>query len=137
MGLRRRAREAALKILYQIEMSGYPFEECIETYWNNLGENQDVKEFSTFLVRGIHRFLSEIDEKIKETAKNWSIERMHKVDLSILRMAIFEIFYTNETPYKVVINEAIELAKKYGTDDSYAFINAILDKLSKSLNKKE
>jgi N utilization substance protein B len=137
MGLRRRAREAALKILYQIEMSGYPFEECIETYWNNLGENQDVKEFSTFLVRGIHRFLSEIDEKIKKTAKNWSIERMHKVDLSILRMAIFEIFYTNETPYKVVINEAIELAKKYGTDDSYAFINAILDKLSKSLNKKE
>jgi len=137
MGLRRRAREAALKILYQIEMSGYTSEECIETYWNDLEENQDIKEFSSFLVRGVHSLLPEIDEKIKKTAKNWLLERMHKVDLSILRMAIFEMFYTNETPYKVVINEAIELAKKYGTDESHAFVNGILDKLSKTLKKKE
>lgn len=137
MGLRRRAREAALKMLYQIQMSGYSSEECIESYWNTLGENQDIKDFSTYLVRGVCNLLPEIDKKIESAVKNWKLERIHKVDLSILRIAIFEMFYTTEIPYKVAINEAIELAKKYGTERSPAFINGILNKLAEKLDKKD
>jgi len=133
MGLRRRAREAALKILYQIEMSGYSSEECIDSYWNTLGDSQDIKEFTNFLVRGVNDFLASIDEKISQNSINWKIDRMHKVDLSILRLAVFEMFYTTDTPYKVVINEAIELAKKYGTDSSPAFVNGILNKIAQTL----
>ncbi|MCX7770471.1 MAG: transcription antitermination factor NusB [Proteobacteria bacterium] len=137
MGLRRRAREAALKILYQIEMSGYSAEECIDSYWNTLGDNQDIKDFTNFLVRGVNSFLSTIDDKINKTSVNWKIDRMHKVDLSILRLAVFEMFYTTETPYKVIINEAVELAKKYGTDNSPSFINGILDKIAEQYKKNE
>lgn len=137
MGLRRKAREAALKILYQIEMSGYDSEECIDSYWNTLGDNQDIKEFTNFLVRGVYSFLSAIDEKINETSINWKIDRMHKVDLSILRLAVFEMFYTNDTPYKVAINEAIELAKKYGTDNSPSFVNGVLNKMAEPLMNNE
>lgn len=137
MGLRRKAREAALKILYQIEMSGYNSEECIDSYWNTLGDNQDIKEFTNFLVRGVYGFLSSIDEKINQSSINWKIERMHKVDLSILRLAVFEMFYTNDTPYKVVINEAIELAKKYGTENSSSFVNGVLNKIAETLIKHE
>lgn len=137
MGLRRKAREAALKILYQIEMSGYNLEECIDSYWNTLGDNQDIKEFTNFLVRGVYSFLTSIDEKINQSSINWKIERMHKVDLSILRLAVFEMFYTNDTPYKVVINEAIELAKKYGTENSSSFVNGVLNKIAETLIKHE
>ncbi len=137
MGLRRRAREAALKILYQIEMSGYNPEECMDSYWSTLGDSQEIREFTNFLVRGVSDFLTSIDEKIKKSSINWRIDRIHKVDLSILRLAVFEMFYTQETPYRVVINEAIELAKKYGTDNSPSFINGILNNIAQTLVNNE
>lgn len=137
MGFRRRSREAALKIIYQKEMTGYETEDCIKSYWEDLGEKEEIKDFCNFLVRGVFNMLPAIDEKIRNTASNWKIERMHKVDLSILRMAVFEMFYTSDTPYKVIINEAIELAKKYGTENSSAFVNGILNKLAQEVKIKD
>lgn len=135
MGVRRKAREAALKMLYQREMSGYDIEECIKLYWSNLNDVEEIREFANFLVRGVCQNLDKIDEKIKATSTNWSINRMHKVDLCILRMALFEMLFCPDIPLKVSINEAIELAKKFSNDEAKSFINGILGKVALELKK--
>lgn len=136
MGLRRRAREAAIKIIYQVEMSGYAPDECIKTYWENNNEGEDIREFANFLARGVLVHLKDIDENIERISSNWPVKRMHKVDLNILRLAVFEMFYTTGIPNKVTINEAIELAKKFGTEESKTFVNGILGKLLEEIKEK-
>lgn len=135
MGLRRRGREAALKIIYQREMSGYDIEECIKLYWENLSDAEEIKEFSNYLARGVVNNLDKIDNKISLISSNWSISRMHKVDLCILRLAIFEMLFCFDIPLKVTINEAIELAKKFSSDDARSFVNGILGKIADDLRK--
>ncbi len=126
---RRLARENAVKMLYQIEMSGYKPEDCINVYWDAEREDkEEVKSYSNYIVRGVIANIDEIDDKIEKLSKSWALDRMHKVDKAILRLAAYELLYSKDVPYKVAINEAIELAKKFGTDDSKAFINGILDK---------
>lgn len=126
---RRRARENAIKILYQIEMSGYSPEDCIKMFWeSHTEEKDDIKNYSNYIVRGVISNLTDMDEKIQSLSENWRLERMHKVDKAILRLGAFELLFSQDVPYRVAIDEAIELAKKFGTDDSKAFINGILDK---------
>jgi N utilization substance protein B len=134
MGLRRRSREAAIKIIYQVEMSGYPPEDCLKMYWENNNEGEGIKEFANFLVRGVFAHLDDIDQKVGKISSNWPIKRMHKVDLNILRLAVFEMYYTQGIPHKVSINEAIELAKKFGTEESKTFVNGILGRLFDNIN---
>lgn len=135
MGIRRRSREAALKMIYQREMTGYDIEECIKLYWENLGDIDDVKEFSNFLARGVVTNLDKIDTFISKFSNNWTIDRMHKVDLSILRLAVFEMLFCQDIPLKVSINEAIELAKKFSSDNAKSFVNGLLGKIAEDLKK--
>ncbi len=135
---RRLARENAVKILYQIEMSGYSPEDCINVYWESEKEEKDdVKSYSNHIVRGVISNLTDIDLKIQKLSKNWALDRMHKVDKAILRLAAYELLYSADVPYKVAINEAVELAKKFGTEDSKAFINGILDRFYQSYVQKK
>lgn len=133
MGLRRRGREAALKIIYQRDMSGYDIEECIKLYWENLSDVEEIKEFANYLARGVVGNIVKIDSLISSVSSNWSISRMHKVDLCILRLATFEMIFCMDIPLKVTINEAIELAKKFSSDDAKAFVNGILGKIAEDL----
>ena len=127
---RRKARECALKILYMYEMRQENIEAIIDEFWKESPEkNEEVKEFATILAKGAVNNIKIIDKKISEVALNWQIERMSTIDRNILRIGSFEIMFLPEIPPAVSINEAIELAKKYGTEDSPKFVNGILHKI--------
>lgn len=129
MGTRRKAREVALQVLFQIDVSQVDVDEGVELFWNNFEAPENVREFSTHLIKGTHNRLLEIDELIKSCSENWSLDRMSKVDKSILRLAVFELVYCGDIPPKVTLNEAIDLGKYYGSENSGSFINGILDAL--------
>ncbi len=151
---RRIGREYALKMLFALqldkEQSGP--NQLLETFWNNfrfaddaLGEPLDILEaplttaaklYTEKIVTGVVEFRAVIDKELTETAKNWSVARMAPVDLSILRIGTYELLYCPDVPVPVVIDEAIEIAKRYGTKESPAFINGLLDKIAKNLIKK-
>lgn len=129
---RRRAREYALQILFQLELSGSELSnELLREFWEGNAEEEAVKKFTYQIVKNTREHLSEIDEIIKKAAENWSIERMAVVDRSILRAATYELAYRTDIPASVVINEALEIAKKYSTVESAPFINGILDKIAR------
>ncbi len=144
---RRKGREIALQVLYQIEMSNLPAKEALGQYRKHFIEAssdeeeessfEDVKDleeafnFASDLVLGIEKNKNFIDEKIKEYTRNWSFDRLNSTDKNILRIAVFEMFFRPDIPEVVSINEAVELAKLYGTDDSPAFVNGILDSIYK------
>ena len=126
------AREEAFKLLYSLEIQKENLDEQLEMYFENaeITENE-MKVYITDVVKGIENNLSSIEQKISENLKKeWKIERISKINLVLLKLAIYEILYT-ETPYKVAINEAIEIAKKYGDDNSPNFVNGILASIVK------
>jgi N utilization substance protein B len=133
MGARRKAREHALKILYAREVGGVAHEETIARYFEDFEPQAEGREFAETLVRGTVEHLSEIDAAIQEVSAHWRISRMAAVDRNILRMAAFELRFLKDAPKRVVLNEAIEIARHYGAEDSWAFINGILDKLAEDV----
>jgi N utilization substance protein B len=131
MGGRRLSREMALKALFQIDLVSTNLEDALKYTFENVELSDEVKEFSLILVRGAMSNLSEIDKVINNYTNNWSLERITNIDRSILRMAIYEILYLKNIPKSVSINEAVELAKKYGTKSSFSFVNGVLGKIDK------
>ncbi len=127
MGTRRRARELALQLLYQFELTDASPEEMQAGFeeWRNATET--VREFADNLLRGTLERLAEIDEELGHQTTNWRLERLAAVDRNILRLAMFELIFETDTPHAVVIDEAIEIAKKFGTKDSGRFVNGVLD----------
>jgi transcription antitermination factor NusB len=137
MGLRTQARQSTLQILYQIEVAKTSHQEAIEDYFSNHEFSPAHQEFTKTLVNGIHSQLKDLDQVITRYAKNWQISRMAVVDKNILRMGVYELLYTEDIPPKVTINEAVELAKKFGDVDSPKFINGILDSVFRKENIKK
>ncbi len=135
---RRKARELALQILYQIELTQQPVNEVLLVFFSHLYPQKNIEEFSRRLVYGVKEHQQEIDQIISKYSENWELERISVVDRNILRIGIFELLWCPDIPPKVGINEAIELGKKFGTEKSAAFINGILDKIAqiKKQNKK-
>jgi N utilization substance protein B len=129
MGHRRKAREVALQVLYQMDILKVDAKEAIQLFWENFNVPDNVKDFSVHLIEGTWDRLEEIDEVIRKCSENWSLDRMAKVDKSILRMSVFELLYCDDIPPKVTLNEAIDLGKEYGSENSGSFINGILDAL--------
>lgn len=132
MGGRRLSREMALKVLFQIDLVSTNIEETLKYTFENGKLSDEVKEFTLILVKGVMSNLSEIDKAINNYTNNWSLERITNIDRNILRMAICEIFYLKNIPKSVSINEAVELAKKYGTKSSFSFVNGVLGKIDKN-----
>lgn len=128
---RRKARELALQILYQIETRKTSTEEALDVIFSRYRFKPKVREFAETLVRGSHHFILPLNSLIKKYAKNWTLDRMAIVDRNILRLAIYELLFLENVPPIVSINEAVEIAKRYGTDDSGKFVNGILDKIRK------
>ena len=135
MGKRRKAREWALKILYKIDLTDYSYKEALDIFYNNFNIPEELRDFIETLVKGVYENKKLIDRYIAKFSTNWRIERMSDVDRNILRMAIFELLFLDDIPPKVTINEAIEIGKKYGSEDSFAFINGILDRVLKEVIK--
>ncbi len=128
---RRAARETAMKLLYQLEIQRDDREQQVQYVLEeeNLTENDTV--YVNEVINGVYSKIEEIDELIEKHAKGWKINRISKVDLSILRLSIYEVCYREDIPFNVSINEAVELAKKYSTEDAGSFVNGILGKVSK------
>ena len=131
MRLRSKAREVALHLLYQIEITKGDYAQSFNSYLENHPQRQEVIDFSFVLLEGTAKNIKIIDELIKKYVKNWEIDRMAIIDRNILRLACYELYYLDEIPPKVSINEAIELAKRFGDVDSPRFVNGILDKIYK------
>jgi len=131
---RRRSREYALQILFQLDMTGSEFNEDVwSEFWEgNEEEDAEVKNFTLELVKSTRDHLHEIDGIIKKAAEHWSIDRMAVIDRNILRAAAYELIYRKDIPPSVAINEALEIAKKYSTEESAPFINGILDRIAHS-----
>jgi transcription antitermination protein NusB len=134
MGKRRKAREIALQFLYQLDVSEaadpVPYE---EDFWARHPLDDDTRARAGTLVTGTKANQREIDLLITQYTEHWDLERMAVVDRNILRVAIFELLWHEDVPAKVAINEAIEIAKKFGTRESSRFINGILDRVHKEL----
>ncbi|MSQ81675.1 MAG: transcription antitermination factor NusB [Myxococcales bacterium] len=133
---RRRARESALQILYGLDWSAADVAFAIEDYWAKFaGEKPDgfqlLRDHCGELVRGVVDNRQAIDQRLSATAQHWKMERMSAVDRNILRLAAFELLHMgDQVPRNVAINEAVEIAKKYGNEDSSAFVNGVLDRLA-------
>jgi N utilization substance protein B len=152
MGTRRRAREFALQMLYQLDVQDQLSDgQAIALFWNNFqtasqapaegqtasaAEVGEAQPFAEQLVRGVRSHLGEIDAQLQSASRNWRLERMARVDRNLLRMAVYELKYAEDVPAKVAINEAIEIAKRFGTSESPAFVNGILDRCREELGKK-
>lgn len=131
------ARESALKILYAIDITKDSPDTCINNYW--LAQDSvegDVRRFADDIVQGVCHNKKEIDALITEHATNWELNRMAVIDRNVLRCGTYELTFMDEIPPKVAINEAIDIAKKYGDKDSGKFVNGILDKINKEKAKK-
>lgn len=136
MGVRREGRELALQALYSMDLNPLEMRTTLQLFRENVKAKGVVRAFAEDLVAGVISHREEIDRLIEEKSKNWAISRMGKVDLNIIRLAAFELYYRSDIPKNVTINEAIEVAKKFGTEDSPSFVNGILDELSSGLPDK-
>lgn len=135
---RRRAREYALQLLFQLDITGDKLsEELLKEFWEGNKEDDEVKEFASSIVKGTTEHLTVIDSLIKDVVEHWQLERMAIIDRNILRAATYELFYRPDIPPSVAINEAIEIAKKYSTEESSSFINGILDKIQETIKEEQ
>lgn len=137
MRKRTKAREDALKILYAIDITGDEPKKCIDTFWNDAEEKDtEVKTFANSLVLGAVNKMKTIDKVISDSATNWQLGRMAVIDRNILRLASYELLFAEDIPPKVTINEAIDIAKRYGDSESGKFVNGVLDKINKDIARK-
>ena len=135
MRLRRKAREIALQVLYQIDVLRIEPREAIELFWVHFNAPAEARGFATELVGGTWAHREEIDQLISTCSENWSLERMARVDRNILRLAVYELLHGQGIPPKVALNEAIDLGKEFGSENSGSFVNGILDALYTKLRK--
>ena len=134
MASRRKSREFALQMLFQWEVGDHRPEHVLSTFFAGRNDDPDVERFARSLFEGTLDELTAIDQLVREQSKNWRVERMPAVDRNLLRLAIFELLRHPETPPAVVIDEALELARKFSGEGSVEFVNGILDGVRKKLN---
>lgn len=132
---RKQAREGTMKLLYQMEVNEDYSEEALATYLENFPFDELEKEYILDALTRIKENLESIDRHIEANLEGWNLTRLAKVDLSVLRIAIYEILYREDIPIEVSINEAIETVKKYSTEDSFKFINGVLGGFVRTIDK--
>lgn len=138
VGTRRKGREAALQILYQVELSGDRSPEALRDAWGTVAEvSEDVRRRAEQLATTVLDNLETIDGMIADASENWQKDRLSRVDLSVLRLAVGELLFSPDLPVGVVVNEAIEIARRYSDEKSSAFVNGILDRIAENLGREK
>ena len=141
MGARRTGRERALQALYQLEMGELAPEAALEVAWASEPEEgtekaqAEARTFARELVLGVREQQPEIDRLIEDHSHNWRLDRMARVDRNVLRLAVYELRFREDIPKKVTLNEAVELGKRFGAEESSAFINGLLDRIAETVGK--
>ncbi len=133
MANRHQGRILAFQALYGWEMTGNDLERVFEFEWLRENPGEDTLLFARLLISGVIQNSDRIDEKIKKHLLKWDFNRISRVDLAIMRLSVFSLLFQKDIPARVVINEAIEIAKEFAADDSYKFINGVLDGIAKSV----
>ncbi|MCB9667771.1 MAG: transcription antitermination factor NusB [Myxococcales bacterium] len=131
---RRRSRGTALQILYQMDVASIDIDMAIRLYWSQFESYGHEGAFADQLARGVAGALTEIDAAITHASEHWRLDRMPVVDRNLLRLGCYELMASPQTPYRVTLNEAIELAKLYGNEESPSFVNGVLDCIARNLN---
>ncbi len=137
MGMRRKGRELALQALYQIDLSGEEVGSSLRSFWEHCDAPSDARTFGEDLVGGVLGERPRIDELIAASSDNWRVDRLSHVDRNILRVATYELLCRRDVPASVAIDEAIEIAKRFGSDESPTFVNGVLDSIAVSVGAKE
>jgi N utilization substance protein B len=137
MGIRRKAREFALQVLYQIDLTSMEADAALDLFCKHFEAGKKSMPYARRLVKGVALRQQEINAMIASHAENWRPERMSVIDRNILRLALYELCFLDEVPARVVINEAIEVAKRFGNEESGPFINGILDAIRKTTIERE
>ena len=137
MGARTTAREAALQMLFAIEATGADVERAISEFWRELPGDAEDRAYADEAVRGVQAALASIDERITKASTNWRLERMARVDRNVLRLGVWELSQRTDVPRAVALDEAVEIAKRFGTEDSGAFVNGVLDRVADDLGRKD
>lgn len=135
MGARSGAREAALQMLFGIEASGNAPDPAIFDYWREMPGDAEGRPYADEVVRGVCGTRDELDAHIRSASTNWRIERMTRVDRTLLRIGTWELVARRDVPRAVIIDEAVELAKRYGSDESGSFVNGVLERIATDLGR--
>jgi N utilization substance protein B len=135
MGARTTAREAALQMLFAIEATGSDVEQAIKDFWRELPGDAEGREYADALVRGVRRDAEQLDERIRAASQNWRLERMARIDRNALRLGAYELLTRTDVPRAVILDEAVELAKRFGSDESSKFVNGVLDRIADDLGR--
>jgi N utilization substance protein B len=135
MGARRRGREAALQILFAMDSTGAEIERALREHFAFLAASFEGREYGEELARGVSANAAAIDEMIRKVSEHWRLERMPRVDRNILRLSAYELMFLPDVPRRVTLNEAIELAKRYGGEGSPGFVNGVLDRIASEMGK--
>jgi N utilization substance protein B len=135
MGTRRQARELAMQALFYMDMQDNVSSQMLESFCENFRPPKKARPFFLTLVNGVLETINDIDARIERFSKNWKIHRMSCVDRNVMRIAVYELLHCEDIPPKVSINEAVDIGKKFGTEDSGAFINGIMDSIREALDK--
>jgi transcription antitermination protein NusB len=136
MATRRQGREFALQILYQVDITGGDPRQALGLFWQNFEPGADTHEFTTELVLGTWQERNRVDKLIADAAEHWRLGRLPKVDLNLLRLAVYELLTYPNISAGVTINEAIEIARRYCSDDAPVFVNGVLDRIAEVVGKK-
>lgn len=138
MGARHSGREAALQMLFQLEASGVSPDQAIELFWRtNEDADPEGKAYADAIVRGVADNLEGIDKRVVAASQNWRLERMSRVDRNLLRLGTWELMCRTDIPRAVILDEAVELAKSFGTDESSGFVNGVLDRIASDVGRKD
>jgi N utilization substance protein B len=139
VGARHSGREAALQMLFQMEASGTSADDAIKLFWRTFGADADPegRAYAEDAVRGVGAELAPLDEQIAAASAHWRVERMGRVDRNVLRLGAWELSRRHDVPCAVVLDEAVELAKAFGTEESGAFVNGVLNRIAETLGRRE
>lgn len=140
MGARTSGRESALQMLFAHELVGGSAEHVIHLYWRSFEGyfevHPDARSYAEECVRGVAGRLDEVDERLRQASANWRLERMTRVDRNTLRLGAYELMARDDVPRAVILDEAVELAKRFGSDGSGAFVNGVLDRVAELLGRR-
>ncbi|HSC88713.1 MAG TPA: transcription antitermination factor NusB [Polyangiaceae bacterium] len=130
MGARTSAREAALQMLYAVEAADQPLDEVIRDYWRETPGDAEGRAYADEAVRGVTGRLEDVDGRIQAASENWRLERMTRVDRNVLRLGTYELCFCLDVPRAVILDESVELAKRFGTEESGKFVNGVLERIA-------
>lgn len=135
MGARTSGREAALQMLFALETSGDPIERVVSAYWRETPGDPEGRDYADAVARGVANELAQVDEAVRKASTNWRLERMARVDRNVLRLGAWELIHSHAVPRAVILDEAVELAKRFGSEESSAFVNGVLDRIAGNLGR--